>query len=61
MGTVDQGVSTGETDGSSVRKLERIRALVSGDERRADDVLDAIADVIGEHRSSRPLYQKPLG
>ncbi len=58
--TIADHIHTKGTDDAS-RRLKRIRILVADDRRSAEDLLDAIADVVGEYRASRPVYQKPWG
>lgn len=61
MATPDQVARTEKVDGASSAQLDRIRGLVSEGGRPVDEVLDAIADIVGDRRVSQPVYQKPLG
>ena len=48
-------------ENNAAAKLDRIRAALASSEQSAEEALDRIAEIVGDRRRPKPVYQKPLG
>jgi hypothetical protein len=59
--TMTDPVLQNDAQSPAAAKLDEIRTVLTSPGQSADEVLDRIAEIVGDRRRPQPVYQKPLG
>jgi hypothetical protein len=59
--TMTDPVLQNEAQRLAAAKLDEIRTVLTSPGQSADEVLDRIAEIVGDRRRPQPVYQRPLG